>query len=48
MKFGLTKNAPEKMVKQTASKVAMELTEQLNTASLAADQQGVNRSAASN
>jgi hypothetical protein len=36
------------MIKQTASKVATELTMQLNTASLIADQQAVNRSAASN
>jgi hypothetical protein len=32
----MTKNAPEKMVKQTASKIATELTKQLNADSLAA------------
>jgi hypothetical protein len=36
VKFGMTKNAPEKMVKQTASKIATELTKQLNADSLAA------------
>ena len=36
VKFGMTKNAPEKMVKQTASKIAAELTKQLNTDLLAA------------
>jgi hypothetical protein len=34
-KFAMTKNAPEKMVKKTASQIAMELTRQLNTDSLA-------------
>ena len=36
VKFGMTKNAPEKMVKQTASKISAELTKQINTASLSA------------
>ena len=36
VKFGMTKNAPEKMVKQTASKIAAELTKQLNPNPLAA------------
>jgi hypothetical protein len=36
VKFGMTKSAPEKMVKQTASKIASELTKQLNGASLTA------------
>ena len=36
VKFGMTKNAPEKMVKQTASKIAAELTKQLNPESLSA------------
>jgi Domain of unknown function (DUF4410) len=36
VKFGMTKNAPEKIVKQTASKIAAELTKQLNTDSLGA------------
>jgi hypothetical protein len=39
LKYGMTKNAPEKMVKQTASKIAAELTKQLNSASLIAAQQ---------
>lgn len=34
-KFGMTKNAPEKMVKKTASEIATELTRQLNTGVLA-------------
>jgi hypothetical protein len=29
-KFGMTKNAPEKMVKKTASKITAELTKQLS------------------
>ncbi len=37
-KFAMTKNAPETMVKKTASKIATELTEQLNTHVLVADQ----------
>jgi hypothetical protein len=36
VKFGMTKNAPEKMVKQTASKIATELAKQLNAVSLMA------------
>jgi hypothetical protein len=36
VKFGMTKNAPEKMIKQTASKLAAELTKQLNAESLSA------------
>jgi hypothetical protein len=36
VKFGMTKNAPEKMVKQTASKISAELTKQINTESLSA------------
>jgi Domain of unknown function (DUF4410) len=36
VKFGMTKNAPEKMVKQTAAKIAAELTKQLKADSLAA------------
>ena len=31
--FGMTKNAPEKMVKKTASEIAAELTKQLNSSS---------------
>jgi hypothetical protein len=31
VKFGMTKNAPEKMIKQTAAKIATELAKQLNT-----------------
>ena len=34
VKFGMTKHAPEKMVKQTASKIAAELTQKLNADSL--------------
>lgn len=34
-KFAMTKNAPERMVKKTASQIATELTRQLNTDSLA-------------
>ena len=33
VKFGLTKNAPEKMVKDTASKVAKQVADQLNSTS---------------
>jgi len=33
VKFGMTKNAPEKMVKQTASKIATELAKQLSSTS---------------
>jgi len=33
-KFGMTKNAPEKMVKKTASEIAAELTKQLNNDSV--------------
>ena len=36
VKFGMTKNAPEKMVKQTASKIATELAKQLSTVPLMA------------
>ena len=36
VKFGMTKNAPEKMVKQTASKISAELIKQINTESLSA------------
>jgi Domain of unknown function (DUF4410) len=36
VKFGMTKNAPEKMVKQTASKIATQLEKQLNAVSLMA------------
>ncbi len=36
VKFGMTKNAPEKMVKQTASKITAELIQQLNADSLTA------------
>jgi Domain of unknown function (DUF4410) len=36
VKFGMTKNAPEKMVKHTAAKIAAELAQQLNTISLMA------------
>jgi hypothetical protein len=42
VKFGMTKNAPEKMVKQTASKIANELTKQLNAAPLLAAERGPN------
>ena len=35
-KFGMTKNAPEKMIKKTASEIAEELTKQLNSNSLVA------------
>jgi hypothetical protein len=38
-KFAITKNAPEKMIKKTASQIAAELNKQLNYDSLvAADQ----------
>jgi uncharacterized protein DUF4410 len=43
VKFGMTKNAPEKMVRQTASKIATELTKQLNAASLIAAEQDPNK-----
>ena len=43
VKFGMTKNAPEKMVKQTASKIAAELAKQLNAASLVAAEQDPNK-----
>jgi hypothetical protein len=43
VKFGMTKNAPEKMVKQTASKIAAELTKQLNATSLVAVEQETNK-----
>jgi hypothetical protein len=43
VKFGMTKNAPEKMVKETASKIAAELTRQLNATSLIAAEQGLNK-----
>jgi hypothetical protein len=44
VKFGMTKNAPEKMVKQTASKITTELTKQLEgDPSVAADQHANNR-----
>jgi hypothetical protein len=36
VKFGMTKNAPEKMVKQTASKIAAEMKKQFNPDSLTA------------
>jgi hypothetical protein len=36
VKFAMTKNAPEKIVKQTASKISAELTKQINTESLSA------------
>jgi Domain of unknown function (DUF4410) len=36
VKFGMTKNAPEKIVKQTASKISAELIKQLNAELLAA------------
>jgi hypothetical protein len=36
LKFGMTKNAPEKMVKQTASKISAELTKQINSESVSA------------
>lgn len=36
VKFGMTKNAPEKMVQQTAAKIATELAKQLNTTPLMA------------
>jgi Domain of unknown function (DUF4410) len=43
VKFGMTKNAPEKMIKQTASKIATELANQLNAGSvLAAKQELIN------
>jgi Domain of unknown function (DUF4410) len=45
VKFGMTKNAPEKMVKQTASKIATELTKQLNAASSSAGRQEPARTA---
>jgi hypothetical protein len=45
VKFGMTKNAPEKMVKQAASKVATELTKQLKSESTVAQvQQAANHS----
>jgi Domain of unknown function (DUF4410) len=40
-KFAMTKNAPEKMVKKTAAKIAAELTKQLNSDSLVAADQGL-------
>jgi hypothetical protein len=43
VKFGMTKNAPEKMVKQTASKIATELANQLNAVSLTAAEQELNK-----
>ena len=43
VKFGMTKNAPEKMVKQTASKIATELAKQLNAVSLMAAGQEPNK-----
>jgi len=36
-KFGMTRNAPEKMVKKTASEITAQLTKQLNRDSLVAD-----------
>lgn len=43
VKFGMTKNAPEKMVKQTASKIATELAKQLNAVPLMATEQEPNK-----
>ena len=43
VKFGMTKNAPEKMVKQTAAKIATELAKQLNAVSLVAAEQELNK-----
>lgn len=40
-KFAMTKNAPEKMVKKTATKIAAALTKQLNSDSLLAADQGL-------
>lgn len=37
-KFGMTKNAPEKMVKKTASQITAQLTEQLNAGSPSVEQ----------
>jgi len=39
-KFGMTKNAPEKLVKKTASRISVQLAEQLNTEPLAVEQAG--------
>jgi hypothetical protein len=43
VKFGMTKNAPEKMVKQTASKIAAELTKQRKAEFLVAAEQELHR-----